>query len=202
METVIQQNDFSAFPHEFQSRIGMRSVGGITAQLPVFSRKFTLPEAALLYAKHGIPVLPLHGIRNRRCTCGTYCGEAAGAHPRVLGGFRAATINLSQIRRYWRQWPDANIGIATGAASGLAVVTVQGDLGAAPLSWLVAQFRPLPRVPTAKTPHGLSLYFKHCGELSHALPDGIEVHAAASFAIAPPSRHVSGHAYEWCRNVA
>jgi putative DNA primase/helicase len=197
---VDQQKDNTLPSLKFQSRIGMRSASA-AAHLPVFSGNFTLPEAAVLYAKHDIPVLPLHGIRNRRCTCGTFCGEAAGAHPRVPGGFRAATSNLPQIRRYWRKWPDANIGIATGAASGLAVVTIRCAIGIAPLDWHVAQFGPLPRVPTARTPHGLSLYFKHCGELSHALPDGIEVHAAASFAIAPPSRHVSGHAYEWCRNA-
>jgi putative DNA primase/helicase len=197
VDIFAQHKDNIAPSLQFQSRIGLRSAS-VSARLPIFMGNFTLPEAAVLYAKHGVPVLPLHGIRNNRCTCGTFCGAAAGGHPRVPGSFRVATTNLPQIQKWWRTWPDANIGIATGAASGLAVVTVQRDLGAAALSWLVAQFGPLPHVPTAKTPHGLSLYFKHCGELSHALPDGIEVHAAASFAIAPPSRHASGHVYEWC----
>ena len=201
VDTFVEHKYNIASSLKFQPRINVRSAS-VSVRLPVFLGNFTLPEAAVLYAKHGVPVLPLHGIRNNRCTCGTFCGEAAGGHPRVPGSFRAATTNLPQIRRYWRKWPDANIGIATGAASGLAVVTVQRDLGAAPLSWLVAQFGPLPRVPTAKTPHGLSLYFRDCGEISSALPDGIEIHAAASFAIVPPSRHVSGHRYEWCQHAA
>jgi len=197
VDFVDQQKDNIAPSPKFQSRIDMRSAS-VSAHLPVFLGNFTLPEAAVLYAKHGVPVLPLHGTRNRRCTCGTFCG-AAGGHPRVAGSFRAATTSLPQIRKWWRRWPDANIGIATGAASGLAVATVQCALGAAPLAWLVAQFGPLPRVPTAKTPHGLSLYFRNCGHcISSALPDGVEIHSDASFVIAPPSRHVSGHVYEWC----
>src|SRR3984957_18684228 len=198
VDIFVERNDNIAPALKFQSRIATRRTS-FSARLPVFLGNFTLPEAAVLYAKHGVPVLPLHGIRNNRCTCGTYCGAAAGGHPRVAGSFRAATDNLLQIRKWWRTWPDANIGIATGAASGLTVVTVQCALGTAPLDWHVAQFGPLPRVPTAKTPHGLSLYFRDCGEISCALPDGIEIHAAASFTIAPPSRHVSGHLYEWCR---
>jgi putative DNA primase/helicase len=201
VDFVDQQQDNIAPYLKFQPHIGMRRAS-VTAHLPVFLGNFTLPDAAVLYAKHGVPVLPLHGIRNNRCTCGTYCGDAAGRHPLVPGSYRAATTSLPQIRKWWRRFPYANIGIATGAASGLAVVTIQCALGTAPLDWHVAQFGPLPRVPTAKTPHGLSLYFRYCGESSHALPDGIEVHAAASFAIAPPSRHVSGHAYEWCPNAA
>jgi putative DNA primase/helicase len=201
VKLVDQQKDNTSPLLKFQQRIGTRSAN-VPARLPVFQGNFTLPEAAVLYAKHGVPVLPLHGIRNGRCTCRTFCGEAAGGHPRVPGSFRVATTNLPQIRKWWRAWPDANIGIAAGAASGLAVVTVQCDLGAAPLNWLVAHFGPLPRVPTAKTPHGLSFYFRYCGELSSALPDNIEIHAAASFAIAPPSRHVSGHRYEWCLHGA
>jgi putative DNA primase/helicase len=201
VDTFVEHKYNIASSLKFQPRIGVPSAN-VSARLPVFVGHFTLLEAAVLYAKNGVPVLPLHGIRNGRCTCGTYCGEAAGRHPLVPGSYRAATTSLPQIRKWWRRFPYANIGIATGTASGLTVVTVQRDLGAAPLNWLVARFGPLPRVPTAKTPHGLSLYFKHCGELSHTLPDGIEVHAAASFAIAPPSRHVSGHAYEWCRNAA
>lgn len=201
VDFVDQQKDIIAPSLKVQPHIGMRRAS-VSTRLPGFTGNLTLADAAVLYAKNGVPVLPLHGIRNNRCTCGTYCGDAAGAHPRVSGGFRSATTNLPLIRNYWRKWPDANIGIATGPASGLVVVTVQCDLGEAPLNWLVAHFGPLPRVPTAKTPHGLSLYFKHCGELSRALPDGIEVHAAASFVVAPPSRTVSGHQHEWCRNAA
>ncbi len=43
---------------------------------------------------------------------------------------------IDQIQRWWRRWPDANVGIVTGAVSGLVVLDVDprkggGDLLAA-----------------------------------------------------------------------
>jgi hypothetical protein len=35
-----------------------------------------------------------------------------------------ASTDLVQIDRWWQQWPDANIGIATGVRSGILVFDV------------------------------------------------------------------------------
>lgn len=68
-------------------------------------------EAALEYAEAGIPVFP--------------CGAAANSKaPRVAGGFKVATTDKAQIRRWWTDWPEAPIGVPTGAASGWTVVDV------------------------------------------------------------------------------
>src|SRR3984957_21324669 len=100
VELVDQQNDHTVSLSKSQPRIDTRSAS-VPARLPVFLGHFTLPEAAVLYAKNGVPVLPLHGIRNNRCTCATCCGEAAGRHPLVPGSYRAATTSLPQIRKWW-----------------------------------------------------------------------------------------------------
>ncbi len=34
----------------------------------------------------------------------------------------SATTDPALIRKFWRQWPDANVGIACGPASGLLVI--------------------------------------------------------------------------------
>ena len=86
VDTFVEHKYNIASSLKFQPRINVRSAS-VSVRLPVFLGNFTLPEAAVLYAKHGVPVLPLHGIRNNRCTCGTFCGEAAGGHPRVPGSF-------------------------------------------------------------------------------------------------------------------
>ena len=44
--------------------------------------------------------------------------------PLVSTGFHAATTDLDTVNRWWRNWPNALIGVATGAASGLVVVDV------------------------------------------------------------------------------
>jgi hypothetical protein len=83
---------------------------------------------ALAYAYCGWHVFSLHSIRDGRCTCGQDCGKNAGKHPRVKGGFKAATIDARQIEAWWRKWPDANIGIATSPGSSSLMSTVRKEL--------------------------------------------------------------------------
>lgn len=86
-----------------------------------------LLQAALGYAERGWRVFPLHGIVNARCTCGRSDCGSAGKHPLVRRGLHEATTNEEQLRTWWQQWRSANIGIATGADSGMVVVDI--DLG-------------------------------------------------------------------------
>src|SRR5262249_37138449 len=107
----------------------------------------SLFDWAVAYARRGWHVFPLHSIQNGGCTCGQDCGKNAGKHPRVKGGFKAATVDVRQIEEWWRKWPDANVAIATGAVSGIMVIDVDGEKGLATLLALVAQHGVLP--PTA-----------------------------------------------------
>lgn len=68
-----------------------------------------LPEAALRLADAGVPVFP--------CAPG-------GKSPLTHAGFHEATTDARRIRSWWRWMPEANIGVPTGAASGLDVVDV------------------------------------------------------------------------------
>ncbi len=156
---------------------------------------------ALAYAKSGLAVFPLHSIRDGRCTCGHDCGRDAAKHPRVKGGFKAATNDARQIEAWWRKWPDANIGIVTGAVSGIVVVDVDGPEALATLQQLASKHEPLPKMPTAKTARGWHFYFRH----PHAdliIPctarDGIDIRADGGYVVAPPSVHATGHVYQWC----
>jgi hypothetical protein len=67
-------------------------------------------ESALAYAKRGWPVFP--------------CG--VNKQPLVANGFHAASCDEARVRDWWEAWPDAQIGIACGAA-GIAVVDL--DVG-------------------------------------------------------------------------
>jgi putative DNA primase/helicase len=63
-------------------------------------------KAALRYAnRYGWRVFPLNG-----------------KEPRVKGGFRIATTDERTIRRWWKKWPDANIGIACDSEHGPVVI--------------------------------------------------------------------------------
>lgn len=81
------------------------------AALAAGSRSSQLSVAVSVLAAAGVPVFP--------CAPG-------GKQPLIRDGrgFLAATTDRRQVRTWWRRHPTANIGIPTGAVSGLVVVDV------------------------------------------------------------------------------
>lgn len=49
---------------------------------------------------------------------------SGGKRPLTTHGFQDASTHPASIGSWWKRWPDANIGIPTGAASGVDVVDV------------------------------------------------------------------------------
>jgi hypothetical protein len=74
-------------------------------------------EAALWYAKHGIPVFPLYWPVAGGCSCGNPKCEDIGKHPLTPHGFKDATTDVAQVEAWWERWPKANIGMPTGSAT-------------------------------------------------------------------------------------
>ena len=66
---------------------------------------------------------------NGKCECGDADCDRPGKHPRTKHGFKDATTNIEQVRGWWREYPNSNIGIATGRPSGLLAIDVDGDSG-------------------------------------------------------------------------
>ena len=86
-------------------------------------------DYAVDYAERGWPVFPVHSMANGACTCGREDCDKPAKHPcwkrdLIEHGFKDASTDAAMIRRYWKRWPDANIGLATGQASGIIVVDV------------------------------------------------------------------------------
>jgi len=81
-------------------------------------------EAALCYAGRGWPVLPVHSVREGRCTCGNAECDSPAKHPHTPHGVKDVTTDEAVIRRWWVRWPDANVAIRTGPESGLFVVDI------------------------------------------------------------------------------
>lgn len=157
-------------------------------------------EAALAYARMGWKVFPLHTIVDGRCSCGKVACKSPGKHPRTARGFKEASTDPDQIKRWWGRWKDANIGVATG--DGLVVVDVDGPEGAAELKAVVAANQPLPATLVAQTGSGVHLVFAArpgAPELRSAARDHVHVRAAGGYIVASPSRHASGRTYQWVK---
>lgn len=81
----------------------------VLAALIRIDRTPDLAAAARTLAAAGVPVFPC---------------EPDGKRPLTRRGFLDATSNPRQVAAWWSRRPDANIGIPTGAPSGVVVVDV------------------------------------------------------------------------------
>lgn len=161
-----------------------------------------LLEAALSFAKRGIPVFPLHSVRDGKCTCRRECGNNAGKHPLTPHGVKDATTNSATIQDYWERWPWANIGIPTGKASGALAIDVDPRHGGeTQLLKLQEQHGALPPTLTSKTGGGgVHYFFRYEANVPNStakVAAGIDVKSDGGYVVAPPSIHRSGKHYEW-----
>ncbi len=170
---------------------------------------WTIPTLAAAYADRGWRAFPLHspGEGPSGCDCRRDCGKDAAKHPRTAHGVSDATTNRDIIARWWRLWPHANIGIATGAKSDLIVLDVDPRSGGdAALATLLNHYGPLPATACVRTGGGgLHYYFSHPGSpvknSAGKLGRGLDVLSYGGYVVAPPSVHVTHVPYTWAAAV-
>jgi hypothetical protein len=171
-----------------------RNAEGPRQESPILS-----PRAAKLSALgHG-------AIELARAGAAVFPCKPRGKEPLVEGGFKAATRDEAQIRQWWTRWPSANIGVATGRASGLIVVDVDGEEGEASLAEMVAARGALPATAESKTGRGRHLYFVYPADEEHVQScarRGLDIRADDAYAVAPPSVHANGARYSWVSEIA
>jgi len=156
------------------------------------------------YANDGLAVLPIFEIKNGNCSCDKkdHC-KSAGKHPRTRNGVKDASTSHDQIDEWWKKYPDANIGIATGKVSNIVVIDVDPRHGGdESLTQLQLNNGKLPETLTVNTGGGGShLYFKypeckgHIKNRAGKIASGIDTRADGGFVVAPPSNHLSSSQY-------
>lgn len=160
-------------------------------------------DHALRYASLGWAVLPLYSLSAGRCTCGAADCKSPGKHPHrelVPHGVHNASTDPVRIREWWARVPDANVGIATGAASGFDVLDVDPRNGGDDtLADLQRDQGKLPDTALQLTGgQGYHYLFRHDPELRLRSPGrGLDVKSTGGYIVAEPSTHVSGGHYAW-----
>ena len=148
-------------------------------------------HAAIDYIKRGLAVFPL---------------EEKGKRPKTRNGFKDATTDAAQVKAWWQQWPNANIGIATGKRSGgifvidLDIDEDKGIDGYHTLEDWQRENGKFPETWTAITGRGgYHLYFHSNSEIKNraGIIDGVDVRGDGGYVVAPPSVHSNGNRYEW-----
>ena len=145
-------------------------------------------QAALDYAARGWSVLPV---------------EAGGKRPIVPWlELQQRRASAEEIEAWFARRPEANVGIVTGAVSGVIVLDVDaGRGGNVSLEAWTREHGPLPATVEALTGGGgRHLYFSHPGEATAnrvGLAAGIDLRGDGGCVVAPPSLHASGRNYAW-----
>jgi len=179
-----------------------------------------LRDAALGYASRGIPVLPLHYPLPHRdlqaltgdqqlpspavrtsCSCrDPGCGQV-GKHPLgslVPHGVKDATTNRARVLAWWTRRPQANIGLATGRL--FDVLDVDGPEGEQAIRTLAAEHGLASSGPLVRTGGGGWHFYLAPTGLGNLHPRGlahVDWRGRGGYVVAPPSRHASGHPYQW-----
>lgn len=135
-------------------------------------------EYALQYLRRGWSIFPVN---------------AAAKIPLVKWGqYQDRLPTEEEVRQWWAKWPDADIGLATGPLSGVAVLDLEHE-GLAQIG-MTANTMAL----TGKGKHG---FFKFTEGLRNksALSKikGYDIRAEGGYAVLPPSVHANGKRYTW-----
>jgi hypothetical protein len=138
----------------------------------------TLGEAACEYRNLGLAVIPVGRDKRPLVEWAQYQRDLP--HP-------------DQVAVWWDSWPEANIGVATGAVSDLVVLDADGPAGLASLkslntpatTWLSK---------TGRAEGGCQQFFKHPGrpiQNRAGVKPGLDVRGDGGYVIVPPSLHAS-----------
>ena len=156
---------------------------------------------ALYYVQEmGWTVIPLYEMEDGICTCGTDCGRDAGKHPRDTGHSKLTGSSVEQVKAYWKEWPEANIGIVSGASNLCIVDCDEGFDASEAIPAHVLEHG------TVRATSGSGYTHVYC----QALPAGvylakndpgvgsnIDIILDTFYIIAAPSNHKSGGVYTW-----
>jgi len=150
--------------------------------------------AALCYSERGWRVLPLQG--KVPLLPGWHRPDGTGA----------ATTDADTIRSWWARWPRANVGIACGPASDLAVLDVDPrNGGTESLSALEERVGVLPGTVvnlTGGSSSGFHLLYRYSDRKvvsrANAHGVGLDIKGHGGQIVAPPSVHPdTGRRYAW-----
>jgi hypothetical protein len=161
-------------------------------------------KKAIEYAERGWNVFPAEVDDNKK--------KSYKSAEHSNGAKWGMTKDTEQIKRDFRQWPNAGVGIPTGKINGFFVVEADtkkghGVDGIESLRELEERNSKLPQTLMAASPSGsLHHYYKHPGgdikvkNSTSELADGVDVRGDGGMVVAPPTKRGSGQ-YRWLNEL-
>jgi len=152
-------------------------------------------EAALIYARNGWSVFPLHNKRPFE-----FIAQGVKSH-----GYKDATTDEETIQAFWTYHPGATIGLATGSVSSVIVLDIDPPEGHYSLKELQERYTPLPDTRRASTGNkGLHFFFAYPSDGNTYTNtvgldglEGVDIRATGGYVVLPPSKLYGRLAYKW-----
>jgi hypothetical protein len=178
-------------------------------------------QAALEYAAQGWPVVPLHRMvfppdpranGHAVCDCGRKPGTDCkpGKHPRTEHGLTDATTDVKVIKGWIKLWPESNLAMLTGAASGIVALDIDPRHdGLASMKELTGSDAPGPawgNLIQITGGGGFHVLLRHPETvvrnrvgilLNKPHGGGLDIRGDGGYIVVAPSNHESGKFYEW-----
>lgn len=105
-----------------------------------------------------------------------------------------------EVRAWWTKYPDANVGIVTGAVSNLVVIDIDPEKGGDAFAWR----KEYPTELSSVTGRGGAHFFYSypagatvVHNSANRLAQGVDVRGDGGYVAAPPSIHENGKPYVW-----
>lgn len=102
--------------------------------------------------------------------------------------FQSRIATDEEVMAWWATWPEANVGIVTGAVSGLTVVDIDSHEGALALEAYIPKDV---KCPTSRTQRGgTHLFFQYHPALGNrvGIIPGTDLRGEGGYVVAPPSK--------------
>jgi len=117
--------------------------------------------------------------------------------------FQKRRPTLAEIETWWRDWPEAMIGIVTGSISNLLVIDCDSQEGFDRINDILPDSL---AIPTVRTPRGgWHLYFRFPKEggvtTGTNIVGGVDIRGEGGYVVAPPSGNGQGCVYHWQDNL-
>ncbi len=122
--------------------------------------------------------------------------------PITQHGFKDATNDIEQIKRWWTEHPKAGIGLPTGKVNNVIVIDIDPRNGGhVSFDRLLDEYDSLPHTVECLTGGGGNHYYlKYDDRINKStLKDypGIDIQSDGKYVILPPSTHPNGKQYHW-----
>ena len=169
-----------------------------TPIVPYDTKDFAaLSDHALAYSRGGWNVIPLHSAQGGTCSCGApECGKP-GKHARVRE-WPKLSCDPATVAGWWKQWPNANIGLRL---DGLTVLDVDGAEGWESLAAMEVERGILDACARQRSGSGGWHYlFKAVSGVDKRIGfrPGLDLLTGPGcYICCAPSLHASGGRYEW-----